>query len=91
LISYHSAALGIFSGGKTDDPASQNLARTLSSVSGYPYPPIDYGCEYTGQFIDWVILQGGAAVTIELTNHTDTDYWINLQVLKAFLNWDYAP
>ena len=91
LISYHSAALGIFSGGKTDDPASQHLARTLSAVSGYAYPPIDYGCEYTGQFIDWAILQGSAAVTIELTNHTDTDYAINLRVLEAFLNWSYPP
>jgi predicted deacylase len=91
LISYHSAALGIFSGGKTDDPASQHLARALSAVSGYAYPPIDYGCEYTGQFIDWAILQGAAAVTIELTNHTDTDYGINLRVLQAFLSWSYTP
>lgn len=88
LISYHSAAMGIFSGGQTVDPASQSLARALSAVSGYPYPALDYGCEYTGQLIDWVILQGGAAVTIELTNHTDTDYEINLRVLEVFLQWE---
>ena len=88
LISYHSAVLGIFTGGQPPDPASINLAEAISKVSDYPYPPIETGCQYTGQLIDWASLQGIAAVDIELTNHEDTDLWQNLKILEAFLAWD---
>jgi len=88
LISYHSAVLGIFPGGQPPDPASINLAEAISKVSDYSYPPIETGCQYTGQLIDWASLQGIAAVDIELTNHEDTDLWQNLKVLEAFLAWD---
>jgi predicted deacylase len=87
LISYHSAALGIFPGGSPPDTASQRLALALATVSGYRYPPRDYGCEYTGQFADWSISQGIPAVDVELTNHNDTDFEINVAVLETFLNW----
>lgn len=87
LINYHSAALGIFPGGQPPDAASTSLAEALSQVSDYPYPPIDTGCTYTGQLIDWASDQGIAAVDIELTNHQDTDLWMNMSVLEAFLNW----
>ena len=88
LISYHSAVLGIFPGGQPPDPASVSLAEAIASVSDYYYPPIDTGCQYTGQLIDWASLQGIAAVDIELTNHEDTDLWQNMKVLEAFLTWD---
>lgn len=87
LISYHSAALGIFPGGQPPDPDSVTLAGALASVSDYPYPPIDTGCQYTGQLIDWAADQGIAAVDIELANHRDTDLWQNMQILEAFLQW----
>ena len=90
LISYHSAALGIFPGGQPPDMASLSLAEALSAVSSYPYPPIDTGCQYTGQLIDWASMQEIAAVDIELTNHQDTDLKQNLDVLRAFLHWE-AP
>jgi len=53
LISYHSAALGIFPGGKPDFPPSIRLAKAVSLVSDYPYPPINTGCDYTGNLTDW--------------------------------------
>ena len=53
LINYHSAALGIFPGGQPPDPASIRLAEAIASASNYPYPPIDTGCIFTGQLIDW--------------------------------------
>lgn len=87
LISYHSAALGIFPGGSPPDTASARLAKALAAVSGYRYPPLDYGCEYTGQFADWAISQGIPAVDVELTNHNDIDLEINLAVLETFLSW----
>ena len=89
VISYHSAALGIFPGGQPPDPASLSLAESLSDVSDYPYPPIDAGCVFTGQLVDWISDQGIAGVDIELTNHQDTDFEINLAILSVFLDWNY--
>jgi hypothetical protein len=87
LINYHSAALGIFPGGQPPDEASISLAEAVAAVSDYPYPPVETGCVYTGQLIDWASDQGIAAIDIELTNHQDTDLWMNLRVLEAFLSW----
>lgn len=87
LISYHSSGLGIFPGGRPDDQSSISLASALARVGTYSYPPVDTGCEYTGQLIDWASAQGMAAVDVELSNHTDTDLIINLKILQTFLEW----
>jgi len=87
LISYHSAALGIFPGGQPPDANSDHLAVTLHMASAYPYPPLEYGCKYTGQLIDWASAHDIAAVDIELSTHSKLDYEINLKVLDRFLNW----
>lgn len=88
LISYHSAALGIFPGGQPPDSRSLSLAATIASISNYPYPPIDTGCQFTGQLIDWASDRGIAAVDIELTNHENTDFEDNLLILTRFLTWE---
>jgi predicted deacylase len=87
LISYHSAALGIFPGGQPPDEASKALAQALDDVSPYPYPPYDTGCQYTGQLIDWASAQGIAAVDVELSTHEDIELGVNLEILQAFLEW----
>lgn len=87
LISYHSAALGIFPGGKPPDPASIQLAEAVAAVSDYPYPPINTGCVYTGQLTDWASQEGIAAVDIELSNHQETDFEQNLVILSVFLGF----
>jgi murein peptide amidase A len=90
MISYHSAALGVFPGGDPWEPASKRLAATLAKATGYPYPPIDTGCEYTGTLADWAVENGvGAAVDMELTNHKNTDFEKNLKALEALL--DFVP
>ena len=89
LINYHSAALGIFAGGQPPDPDSIDLAQTLAAVSPYKFPPpYETGCEYTGQLSDWAVLHSIPAVDVELTNHYDTDFEINLKILAAFLAWE---
>ena len=88
IISYHSAALGIFPGGQPPLPESVDLAEAVAVVAPYPYPPINAGCLYTGQFADWAAEVGIPALDVELINHRDTDLEINLRVLEAFLNWD---
>lgn len=87
LISYHSAALGIFAGGYADDRLSLRLAEAVAGVSDYPYPPVDTGCMYTGELADWASEQGLAALDIELTNHRDADFDQNLRILGVFLSW----
>lgn len=87
LISYHSAALGIFPGGEPWDEASRKLARAIAEVSTYPYPPIETGCVYSGTLADYAVSLGAAAVEVELSNHSDTDFEMNLKILHAFLSW----
>lgn len=87
LISYHSAALGIFPGGEPGDPRSERLAQAIAAISDYPYPPVDTGCEYSGTLPDWGVSQGIAAVDLELSDHTSTDFQTNLEVLDLLVNW----
>jgi hypothetical protein len=87
LISYHSAALGIFAGGIPPSPQSKQLAKQIAAVSDYPYPPVYTGCMYFGTLVDWTSLQGIPSVDLELTNHNSTDFDINLQVLNILLNF----
>jgi protein MpaA len=88
LISYHSAALGIFPGGVPWTKESKRLAKALAKATGYPYPPVDTGCVYTGTLADWAVENGvGAAVDMELSDHKNTDFKQNLKALKVFLNF----
>lgn len=87
LISYHSAALGIFPGGEPWDENSKRLAQAVGSVTTYPYPPIETGCVYTGTLADYAVSQGIAAVDMELTNHSGTDFAMNLKVLNVLVNF----
>ena len=89
LISYHSAALGVFPGGVPPFPPSVRLAQALAEAGGYRYPPVDTGCDYTGNLTDWASsVEGIPAADIELTNHTLTDFEQNLRVLNVFLQWE---
>lgn len=88
MISYHSAGLGVFPGGVPWKPASRRLAGALSKVTGYPYPPVDTGCVYTGTLADWAVENRvGAAVDMELNDHKNTDFERNLQALDVLLNF----
>ena len=87
LISYHSAALGIFPGGLPWDGNSIRLAQSIADVSSYPFPPIDTGCAYSGTLADYAVSQGAAAVDLELTDHFDTDFDQNLDILDVLLNF----
>jgi len=87
LISYHSAALGIFPGGLPWDENARRLAQSIAEVSSYRFPPIDTGCTYSGTLADYAVSTGIAAVDLELTNHFDTDFEQNSNVLDVLLNF----
>jgi hypothetical protein len=88
LISYHSAALGIFPGGEPWDKDSIRFARALSRATGYPFPPVDTGCHYTGTLADYAVSLDATAVDMELANHRDTDFERNLDALRVLLTWE---
>ena len=87
LISYHSAALGIFPGGEPWEKNSIRFAKEIQKVTTYPFPPLEIGCIYTGTLADYAVSLGAAAVDMELTDHKHTDYEMNLKVLNVLLNW----
>ncbi|NOH03974.1 MAG: hypothetical protein HND47_19405 [Chloroflexi bacterium] len=87
LISYHSAALGVFPGGNPWEKDSMKFAKALSKVTGYPYPPIDTGCVFTGTLADYAVSLGITAVDMELSTHKYTDFEENLKALEVLLNW----
>lgn len=87
LISYHSAALGVFPGGEPWDEESSRFAKALSKVTKYPYPPVDTGCKYTGTLADYAVERGSIAVDMELSTHTYVEFKENVDALKVLLNW----
>lgn len=88
LVSYHAAAPGIYPAGKPPYDDSDDLARQLSEASGYPYPAFVTGCKMTGSLVDWVATTGAAALDIELSNHWDTDFEINLKLIMDLVIWE---
>jgi predicted deacylase len=88
LISYHSAALGIFPGGLPWEKHSIGLAQSIANVTSYPFPPLDTGCTYSGTLADYAVSKGIAAVDLELTNHIETDFDQNLHVLNVLLKFE---
>lgn len=87
LIVYDSAASSIYPAGQPPDPASVRLAKAVAAVTNYNYPPIDTGCEYTGDLSDWAALQGIPAIVLELTTLSGTDFATNLKVLEVLTKW----
>lgn len=87
LISYHSAALGVFPGGIPWEADSKKFSKALSKATGYPYPPVDTGCVYTGTLADYAVELGITAVDMELSTHKYTDFEENLKALEVLLNW----
>lgn len=89
LISYHSAALGVFPGGEPWEKNSITFAKALAKVTRYPFPPIDTGCVFTGTLADYAVEVGAVSVDMELSTHKNTDFKENVRALEVLLNWEY--
>jgi len=87
LISYHSAALGIFPGGEPWTEDSILFAQQLADATDYSFPPLDTGCIFTGTLADYAVELGAVSVDMELSTHTKTDFKRNLKALDVLLNW----
>lgn len=88
LISYHSAALGVFPGGEPWEKKSIQFAKQLANVTRYPFPPIDTGCIFTGTLADYAVELGATSVDMELSTHSKTDFKQNVKALEVLLNWE---
>lgn len=88
LISYHSAALGVFPGGEPWGKKSIEFAKALAKVTKYPFPPIDTGCIFTGTLADYAVEFGAVSVDMELSTHKHTDFKQNLKALDMLLNFE---
>jgi hypothetical protein len=88
LISYHSAALGIFPGGEPWEPDSIRFAQALANVTKYPFPPLDTGCTFTGTLADYAVELGAVSVDMELATHRYTDFERNLKALDVLVSWE---
>ena len=88
LISYHSAALGVFPGGEPWKKNSIEFAKALAKVTQYPFPPIDTGCIFTGTLSDYAVELGAVSMDMELSTHVSTDFKKNLKALNVLLNFE---
>jgi hypothetical protein len=88
LISYHSAALGVFPGGEPWEKNSIEIAKALADVTDYAFPPIDTGCTFTGTLADYAVELGAVSVDMELATHKYTDFKQNVKALDVLLNWN---
>ena len=88
LISYHSAALGVFPGGEPWEKKSIQFAKQLAKVTRYPFPPLNTGCIFTGTLADYAVELGSVSVDMELSTHKYTDFEQNVKALDVLLNWE---
>jgi len=87
-VFYHSAANAIFVDTCQRHLPTARLAEAVSLGSGYPVPEEGWsGYPVTGDFGDYLAGEGVAAVTVELTNHDDSELERNLAGVRSLLDF----
>lgn len=86
VLFWHSAATGVFAGGCHGpfEPGVR-LAQVYAAASGYPFQATFTSYAVTGDAADWLALQGIPAIEVELRNHDDLDWEMNLRGVLALL------
>lgn len=87
LLSFHSAANGVFEGDCSGEGRSAGLARVFGEAAPYPYAAAFAAYPVTGTLAEWADGQGIMAADVELINQTDTDFDRNWRGVIAVLNW----
>lgn len=86
VIFLHSAANGVFASGCPDTHGpSFELATVYGQAAGYPVYESFSAYPITGDAGDWLTLQGIPSFTVELRNHSATDWAQNRAGLLALL------
>ncbi len=87
LLSFHSAANGVYRGTCAGDHGSALLTQIFGQAAPYPYQSTFAAYPVTGTLADWADGEGIAAADVELINSTNTDFERNLRGVRAVLNW----
>jgi len=89
VIVWYSAAGGVFSSNCHTGVLAETRALTnvYAKASGYPANESFDFYEITGDMVNWLAKKGIPAISVLLTNHTDTEWTKNEAGVKAVLNY----
>lgn len=92
VVFWHSAIPGVFAGG-CHEPFSEAEALGAVYAQAAGYSSFETFDEYlvTGDATDWLSLRGVPAITVELSNHNDTEWEQNLAGMRAVLGLYGSP
>ncbi len=88
VVVWYSAAGGVYSSSCNDgvSPETQALTKLYANASGYKaYEAFD-SYEITGDMVNWLAKNGIPAISVLLTNHSDTEWDKNQKGIEALLN-----
>jgi hypothetical protein len=88
VIVWYSSAGGVFASSCHNGVLAQTntLTKTFADASGYPaHQTFDF-YEVTGDMVNWLAKSGIPAISVLLTNHTDTEWTKNWKGIAAVLN-----
>ena len=85
VIAWYSSAGGVFTSSCHNDVSPETLAltNTYATASGYKaYADFDF-YEITGDMVNWLAKNDIPAISVLLTNHTDTEWTKNVKGIEA--------
>ncbi|MEK7635385.1 MAG: M14 family zinc carboxypeptidase [Patescibacteria group bacterium] len=89
VVVWYSSAGGVYSSSCHNgvSPETNTLTKTYASASGYPaYQSFDFYAT-TGDMVNWLAKINIPAVSVLLTNHTDTEWTKNQKGVEALINY----
>ncbi|MDP3955703.1 MAG: M14 family metallopeptidase [bacterium] len=89
VVAWYSAAGGVYASNCNTGvlPKTTLLTNVYAKASGYtPYESFDF-YETTGDMVNWFAKKGIPAISVLLTNHTDTEWAKNRAGIKALLDF----
>jgi hypothetical protein len=89
VVVWYSAAGGVFSSSCHNGVLAEtkSLTNAFAKASGYPaFEEFDF-YEITGDMVNWLAKEKIPAISVLLTNHTDTEWTKNLAGIKAVLKY----
>lgn len=89
VVVWYSAAGGVFSSSCHNGVMTEtkDLTNAFAKASGYPANEEFNFYEITGDMVNWLAKKEIPAISVLLTNHTDTEWTKNLAGIKAVLNY----
>ena len=87
VVVWYSAAGGVYSSSCHNGVSAdtKTLTKTYADASGYPaYESFDFYAT-TGDMVNWLAKENIPAISVLLTNHTDTEWTKNLKGIDALL------